>query len=137
MEAALAAIRRVFAEEDVTETTLASAKRRTSGERTRTRPDAELLSAEATVAIGSAINTLRETVKKQEPTIEEVVREALHPMLNSTKTYRVWSSEWCAEKSSGLFAGANHPQSLDPILDPISPSLSGITKHCAILRDAT
>jgi uncharacterized protein len=65
------------------ETTLAPSKRRTSSEGPKTRPDAELLSAEATVAIGSAINTLREAVKKQEPTVEEVVRQALRPMLNS------------------------------------------------------
>jgi uncharacterized protein len=83
MEEALAAIRRVFAEEDVSKTTLAPAGQRTSGEGTKTRPDAELLSSETTAAIGSAINTLKETVKKQEPTIEEVVREALRPMLNS------------------------------------------------------
>jgi uncharacterized protein len=49
----------------------------------KTKPDAELLSREATVAISSAIDTLTETVKKQEPTLEEVVREALRPMLNS------------------------------------------------------
>jgi uncharacterized protein len=83
MEEALAAISRVFAEQDVSETTLAPAERRTSGEGTKTRPDAELLSAEATAAIGSAINTLTETVKKHELTLEEVVREALRPVLNS------------------------------------------------------
>jgi uncharacterized protein len=82
MEEALAAIRRVFAEQDVSETTLAPAERRTS-ERVKTKPDAELLSREATVAISSAIATLTDTVKKQEPTLEEVVREALRPMLNS------------------------------------------------------
>jgi uncharacterized protein len=82
MEEALAAIRRVFAEQDVSETTLAPAERRTS-ERVKTKPDAELLSREATVAISSAVATLTETVKKQEPTLEEVVREALRPMLNS------------------------------------------------------
>jgi uncharacterized protein len=83
MEAALAAIRRIFAEQDPSEMKLAPAERRTSGEEAETRPDAELLSAEATVAIGSAINTLRETVKKQEATVEEVVCEALRPVLKS------------------------------------------------------
>jgi hypothetical protein len=68
MEDALAAVRRIFAEENVGKATLASAEPRTPGEGTETRPDAELLSAEARVAIGSAISTLRETVKKQEPT---------------------------------------------------------------------
>jgi uncharacterized protein len=83
MEAALAAIRRVFAEQDVSETTLARVKQRTSGEEVKTKHGAELLSREATVAISSAIDTLAKTVKKQEPTLEEVVREALRPMLNS------------------------------------------------------
>jgi cell pole-organizing protein PopZ len=83
MEEALTAIRRAIGEKEVGETTLlAAAERQTSGEGARTRPDAELLSSETTAAIGSAINTLRETVKKQEPTIEEAVREALRPMLN-------------------------------------------------------
>jgi uncharacterized protein len=83
MEDALAAVRRIFAEENVGKATLASAEPRTPGEGTDARPDAELLSAEATVAIGSAINTLRETVKKKEPTVEEVVCEALRPVLKS------------------------------------------------------
>jgi uncharacterized protein len=83
MEEALAAIRRIFAEQDLGEATLASAERRTSGEGAKTRPDAELLSAEATVAIGSAIDTLRETVKKKEPSIDEVVSQALRPVLKS------------------------------------------------------
>jgi uncharacterized protein len=83
MEEALAAIRRVFAEEDVSETTSVPAERRTPAEGTKTRPEGELLSAEATVAIGSSINTLKETVKKHEPTLEDVAREALRPMLSS------------------------------------------------------
>ena len=42
-----------------------------------------MLSREATAAVGSAFNTLTETVKKHEPTLEDVVREALRPMLKS------------------------------------------------------
>jgi uncharacterized protein len=42
-----------------------------------------LLSRQATAAVGSAFNTLTETVKKHEPTLEEVVRETLRPMLKS------------------------------------------------------
>jgi hypothetical protein len=71
MEEALAAIRRAIGEEEVGETTSALAKRQTSGEGVKTKPDAELLSREATVAIGSAMNTLTETVKKREPALEE------------------------------------------------------------------
>ena len=46
-------------------------------------PEAGMLSREATAAVGSAFNTLTETVKKHEPTLEDVVREALRPMLKS------------------------------------------------------
>jgi hypothetical protein len=46
-------------------------------------PEAGLLSREATAAVGSAFSTLTETVKKHEPTLENVVRETLHPMLKS------------------------------------------------------
>ena len=44
---------------------------------------AGLLSREATAAVGSASNTLTETVKKHEPTLEDAVRETLRPMLKS------------------------------------------------------
>jgi cell pole-organizing protein PopZ len=43
--------------------------------------EAGLLSREATAAIGSAFNTLTETVKKHEPSLKDVVRETLRPML--------------------------------------------------------
>ena len=46
-------------------------------------PEAGLLSREATAAVGSAFNTLTETVKKREPTLDDVVRETLRPMLKS------------------------------------------------------
>jgi cell pole-organizing protein PopZ len=57
----------------------------TFGEEARAKPTPEggLLSREATAAVGSAFNTLTETVKKHEPTLEDVAREALRPMLNS------------------------------------------------------
>jgi cell pole-organizing protein PopZ len=46
-------------------------------------PEAGLLSHKASTAIGSAFNTLTETVKRHEPTLEDVVRETLRPMLKS------------------------------------------------------
>jgi hypothetical protein len=47
----------------------------TFGEEARAKPipEAGLLSREATAAIGSAFNTLTETVKKHEPSLEDVV----------------------------------------------------------------
>jgi cell pole-organizing protein PopZ len=42
-----------------------------------------LLSREATAAVDTAFNTLAQTVKKHEPTLEDVVRETLRPMLKS------------------------------------------------------
>ena len=46
-------------------------------------PEAGMLSREATAAVGSAFNTLTETVKKHEPSLEDVVRDTLRPMLKS------------------------------------------------------
>jgi cell pole-organizing protein PopZ len=85
MEEAMAAIRRALTEEEAGEMTLVPAEPRTSGERAGAKPmsDAGLLSREATAVIGSAFNTLTETVKKQEPSLEDVVRETLRPMLKS------------------------------------------------------
>jgi cell pole-organizing protein PopZ len=45
--------------------------------------EAALLSRETSAAVGSAFNALTETVKKHEPTLEDVVRETLRPMLKS------------------------------------------------------
>jgi cell pole-organizing protein PopZ len=73
MEEALAAVRRAMADQE-------------AGEMTSTSPrvaEAGLLSREATAVIGSAFNTLTETVKKHEPSLEDVVRETLRPMLKS------------------------------------------------------
>ena len=82
MEEAMAAIRRAITDEEAGEMTLAPAEPGTSDEKTGAN-EAGLLSPKATAAIGSAFNTLTETVKKHEPTLEDVVRETLRPMLTS------------------------------------------------------
>ena len=74
MEEALAAIRRAMADEDAGEMASTSTSR---------VADAGLLSRDATAAIGSAFNTLTETVKQHGPSLEDVVRETLRPMLKS------------------------------------------------------
>ena len=83
MEEALAAIRRAITDEDVGEMTLASTEPRTSREEAGAKriPEAGLLSRETSAAVGSAFNTLTETVKKHEPSLEDVVRETLRCML--------------------------------------------------------
>jgi len=78
MEEALAAIRRAITHEEAGETA-SPAEPRTPYDKT----DARLLSREATAAVGSAFHTLTETVKKHEPSLEDVVRETLRPMLKS------------------------------------------------------
>ena len=85
MEEALAAIRQAITKEEAGKMTLAPAETRTFGEQAGAKPipEAGLLSREATAAVGSAFNTLTETVKKHEPTLEDVVRETLRPMLKS------------------------------------------------------
>jgi cell pole-organizing protein PopZ len=79
MDDAMSAIRRAIVDEEAGE------ERRTSGEEVEAKriPKSGLLSREATAAVGSAFNTLTETVKKHESTLEDVVREALRPMLKS------------------------------------------------------
>ena len=42
-----------------------------------------MLSRETSAAVGSAFNTLTETVKKHEPTLDDVVCETIRPMLKS------------------------------------------------------
>jgi uncharacterized protein len=49
----------------------------------RRGPEARLLSSEATAAADTAFNTLTQTVMEHEPTLEDVVRETLRPMLKS------------------------------------------------------
>jgi cell pole-organizing protein PopZ len=85
MEEALAAIRQAMTKGEVGEMTLVPAEPRSFREQAGAKPtpEAGLLSHEATAAIGSAFNTLTETVKKHEPTLEDIVRETLRPMLNS------------------------------------------------------
>ena len=84
MEEALAAIRRAISNDETGETTLAPepwTSREQAG--AKPTPEAGLLSREATAAVGSAFNTLTETVKKHELSLEDVVRETLRPMLKS------------------------------------------------------
>ena len=81
-------------DEEVGEMTLAPAEPRTSREQAGAKPipEAGLLSREATTAVGSAFNTLTETVKKHEQTLEDVVRETLRPMLKSPRVIRSTSA---------------------------------------------
>ena len=85
MEEALASTRQAITNNDAGETTLAPAEPPISREQAGVKPIPEtgLLSRKATAAVGSAFNTLTETVKKHEPTLEDVVRETLRPMLMS------------------------------------------------------
>ena len=84
MEEALAAIRQAINSNEAGEPTLAPAEPRTSREQAGAKPIPEgLLSRQATAAVGSAFNTLTETVRKHEPTLEDVVSETLRPMLKS------------------------------------------------------
>ena len=75
----MTAIRRAIIDEDAGEMTLTSDEK--AGAKRVT--EAGLLSREATSAVGSAFSTLTETVKKHQPTLEDVVRESLRPMLKS------------------------------------------------------
>jgi cell pole-organizing protein PopZ len=86
MEEAMAAIRRAITEEEA----LSSTEPGTFGEKAGPKPkldEAGLLSRETTDAVSLAVNRLAENVKRREPTLEEVVREALRPML------RAWIDE--------------------------------------------
>ena len=74
MEETMAAVRRAMADEEAGEMTSTSTSR---------VAEAGLLSRDTTAAIGSAFNTLTETVKQHQPSLEEVVRETLRPMLKS------------------------------------------------------
>ena len=81
----MAAIRRAITDEEASVMTLAPTEPRPSREELGAKrvPEAGLLSREATAAVGSAFNTLTENVKKYEPTLEDVARDALRPMLKS------------------------------------------------------
>ena len=90
-------IRRAILNEDASEMTLSTAEPQTfelkvgdqkatdrdAAAELRRGPEAELLSREATTAIDTAFNTLAQTVKKHEPSLEDVVRETLRPLLKS------------------------------------------------------
>ena len=60
-----------------------AADRNAAAELRRGPDEAGLLSREATAAVDTAFNSLAQTVKKHEPTLEDVVRETLRPMLKS------------------------------------------------------
>jgi uncharacterized protein len=85
MDKALAAVRRVFAEEGAGESEPVCAEPRSPHEdmEVETPSGAGLLSREATAAVSSAVNRLTQNVKRHAPTLEEVVREALRPTLQS------------------------------------------------------
>ena len=80
MEEALAAIRVAMSEEDGRDK-----KPNASPEEpvAKLPVDAGLLSSNATAAIGSAFGRLTEVAKKQGPTLEDLAREMLRPMLKS------------------------------------------------------
>jgi uncharacterized protein len=73
---------RAFDDEE-REITLAPAEPRAVDGGVKPILEAELLSREAIAAVGSAIRTLTETVKKHEPPLEHLVRETLRPVLKS------------------------------------------------------
>ena len=81
MEEALAAVRQAISNDETGETTLAPEPWTSRGQAgAKPTPEAGLLSREATAAVGSAFNTLTETVKKHEQSLEDVVRETLQVM---------------------------------------------------------
>jgi cell pole-organizing protein PopZ len=81
MDEVINAIRRaIIDEEEAGKMTSTSTSREEA--RVKPIPEAGLLSREATAAVGSAFNTLTETVKRHEPS-EDVVRETLRPILKS------------------------------------------------------
>jgi uncharacterized protein len=79
MEEALASIREIMAEGRDSEP-LGPSVPRTSREEAE---DAGLLSRDATASISSAVDKLTATIKNHQPSLEEVVRDALRPMLKS------------------------------------------------------
>jgi cell pole-organizing protein PopZ len=82
MDEVINAIRRaIIDEEEAGEMKSTSTSRKEA--RVKPIPEVGLRSREATAAVGSALNTLTETVKKHEPSLEDVVRATLRPMLKS------------------------------------------------------
>jgi uncharacterized protein len=83
MEEAVDAIRRVFAEQDASDNTLNTTGRPDIAKKLDTTTEAGLLSREATAAVTSSVSRLAENVKKREASLEDVVSEALRPVLKS------------------------------------------------------
>ena len=91
MDEAMTDIRRAIIDEELRNDTIhrATNLRRELGDETSQRqkcgdgirrgPEAGLLSREATASVDTAFNTLAQTVKKHEPTLEDAVRETLAP----------------------------------------------------------
>jgi cell pole-organizing protein PopZ len=73
-------IRRAIIDEEAGAMVLPTAETKQA---TGRKPEAGLLSREASAAVGSAFSSLTETMKKHELTLEDVVRETLRPMLKS------------------------------------------------------
>ena len=82
MDEVINAIRRAIIDEEEAGEMISTS---TFGEEAKAKPtpEAGLLSRETSAAVGFAFNTLTEAVKKHEPTLEDVVRETLRPMLTS------------------------------------------------------
>ena len=85
MDEALAAIRGIFAEQESSLKKSEPAEPRSSEHNTKTDvlPEDGLLSREAIAAVNSSVSRLTENVRKHIPTLEDVVREALRPVLTS------------------------------------------------------
>jgi cell pole-organizing protein PopZ len=80
MEEALAAIRGIFAEQE------SSQRKSEPAEPTLLDKDTDidgLLSREAVAAVNSSVSRLTENMRKLTPSLEDVVREALRPVLTS------------------------------------------------------
>jgi uncharacterized protein len=84
MEDALAAIRDIMSDGRHLEPKQPNSSERVAPRNVNAKPeDAGLLSREATASISSAVDKLTTSVKERQPSLEDVVREALRPMLKS------------------------------------------------------
>ena len=81
MEEALAAKRRGITEGAPSEPTLGPVTSSREQAYAKQALQVGLLSHEAIAAVGSAFSSLTETVKKHDPPLEDLVREALRPVL--------------------------------------------------------
>jgi cell pole-organizing protein PopZ len=82
MEETLASIREIMAEGRNAEPIPAASHAQTSGEEANAE-GAGLLSSRTTAAIGSALDKLTVSIQQQKPSLEDVVRDALRPVLKS------------------------------------------------------